>query len=63
MLREWRVGVEGGVCANHLHLCILFYLDLVSMLQLVISSITVEIHHPSGSVSFSCWCGSGVFFQ
>ena len=44
--------MEGGVCANHLHLCILFYLDLLFMLQLVISSVTVEIHHPSGPVSF-----------
>ena len=34
-------GVEGHVCANYLHLCILFYLDLVSRLQLVLLSITV----------------------
>ena len=57
VLREWRVGVEGDVSANHLHLCISFYLDLVSMLQLVILSITVEILHPSrpaSPVSFSC---------
>ena len=60
------MGVEGGVSANHLHLCILFYLDLVSRLQLVILSITVKIHHPSGPaspVSISCWCGSGVIFR
>ena len=57
--------MEGGVCANHLHLCILFYLDLVSMLQLVISSITVEIlrgpfHFPVGAVLgyFSGKCSS-----
>ena len=57
--------MEEGVSANHLHLCILFYLDFVSVLQLVILSITVEIHHPSrptSPVSFSCWCGSGVIF-
>ena len=24
VLREWSVGVKGGVCPNHLHLCIYF---------------------------------------
>ena len=45
---------------------ILFYLDLVSMLQLVNLSITVEIHNssrPASPVSFSRWCGSGVIFR
>ena len=66
VLREWRVGVKGGVCPNHLHLCILFYLHPVSMLQLVILSITVQIHHasrPASPVSFSFWCGSVVIFR
>ena len=66
VLREWRVGVKGGVCPNHLHLCILFYLHPVSMLQLVILSITVQIHHasrPASLVSFSSWCGSVVIFR
>ena len=40
--------MDGGVCANHLHLCILFDLDLVSTLQLVILSVTVKICHPLG---------------
>ena len=66
VLREWRVGVKGDVCPNHLHLCILFYLHPVSMLQLVILSITVQIHHasrPASPVSFSFWCGSVVIFR
>ena len=57
ILREWRVGVKGVVCPNHLHLCTLFYLDLFSILHLVILSITVQIHHasrPASLVSFSC---------
>ena len=67
VLREWRVGVKGGVCPNHLHLCILFYLHPVSVLQLVILSITVQIHHassrPASPVLFSFWCGSVVIFR
>ena len=50
--------MEGGVCANHLHLCISVYLDLFgSRLQLVVLGITVNIHNPSGPaspVSISC---------
>ena len=66
VLGEWRVVVKGGVCPNHLHLCILFYLHPVSMLQLFILSITVQIHHasrPASPVSFSFWCGSVVIFR
>ena len=66
VLGEWRVGVRGGVCTNHLHLCILFYLHPVYMLLLVIFSITVQIHHasrPASPVSFSFSCGSVVIFR
>ena len=56
------MGVEGGVCANHLHFCILIFLDLVSRLQLVVLSITIKIHHLIPN-SISCWRGSVVIFR